>query len=524
MKNWDAQRYLDEFEKEILKEEIFQDAEMNRRNAETLIVVTKEKYVYKITENAVSYIGKQGENPAPDLQESDITFNITPQKEYTNTNVMVEIIANFKIGTNSLQYSMDGTTWKDYGEPITIEENSAIYVRLINELGEVGNSATKNITKIDKQEPQEAIITFNKTRLTEGETVVATVTQSDNGVSGVDITNCKYVFTTNNGAIGTSDTSKYTGGTFKKEVGEELTINCTKAGTYYLHVLTVDKAGNKKESIAKTQVIVEKEKELPNEAIISFNTTSLTEGESVIATVTQSDNLSGVDIKNCRYVFTASNTTIGTNDISKYTGGSFQKATEEKITLNCSQAGTYYLHVLTVDNSGNKRETISSQGVFVKAKPLYLVQNGVLKMSAQSVVGGASLTQDNGYVKFRMDRTAGNDWLPSYGVSWYLSGTRRFSKIHCKISAPWGAADRAGFYLFGGRTQAGAGRADSIYANTDFCRIQILENDKNPFTDIKTFSSALNSSPSQLYVGFQFYWRNYTAPGRQINIYELYLE
>ena len=83
MKNWDAQRYLDEFEKEILKEEIFQDAEMNRRNAETLIVVTKEKYVYKITENAVSYIGKQGENPAPDLQESDITFNITPQKEYT---------------------------------------------------------------------------------------------------------------------------------------------------------------------------------------------------------------------------------------------------------------------------------------------------------------------------------------------------------------------------------------------------------------------------------------------------------
>ena len=92
------------------------------------------------------------------------------------------------------------------------------------------------------------------------------------------------------------------------------------------------------------------------------------------------------------------------------------------------------------------------------------------------------------------------------------------------MSAPWGAADRAGFYLFGGRTQAGAGRADSIYANTDFCRIQILENDKNPFTDIRTFSSALNSSPSELYVGFQFYWRNYTAPGREINIYELYLE
>ncbi len=42
----------------------------------------------------------------------------------------------------------------------------------------------------------------------------------------------------------------------------------------------------------------------PNASIIDFSTNTVTVGESVTVTVSQSDDLSGIDIKNCKYVFT----------------------------------------------------------------------------------------------------------------------------------------------------------------------------------------------------------------------------
>ncbi len=250
--NWSNKTYLDEFEKEIRKEDRLKGAEINRRNDETIHVITKEKYVYKVTENEVKYIGIQGENPPIDLNKEDITFNITPNIEYTNNDITVEIILNTEIGTNILQYSTDGTTWNNYEKPIVVSQNGAIYTRLINELDEIGEGATENITNIDKQMPNEATIVFSANRVIEGQNITATVTQSDEGVSGIDIEKCKYVFTQSNEEIGTNDDDmdKYTGGTFSKEIEEQLTLNCTTFGNYYLHVLTVDKAGNRKESIS----------------------------------------------------------------------------------------------------------------------------------------------------------------------------------------------------------------------------------------------------------------------------------
>ena len=51
-------------------------------------------------------------------------------------------------------------------------------------------------------------------------------------------------------------------------------------------------------------------------------------------------------------------TEIGITDTSAYTG-SFS-TNPETITLSSNSTGTYYLHVLTVDNAGNKTETVSS--------------------------------------------------------------------------------------------------------------------------------------------------------------------
>ena len=51
------------------KEETFKEAEINRVSDEAIIVITKEGWVYKITENEVKYIGTQGETDIPTLEQ-----------------------------------------------------------------------------------------------------------------------------------------------------------------------------------------------------------------------------------------------------------------------------------------------------------------------------------------------------------------------------------------------------------------------------------------------------------------------
>ena len=123
-----------------------------------------------------------------------------------------------------------------------------IYARLYD-----GTSSGKyaNIEVMDKIEPN-ATIKLSGTTVEVGETLTAEITQTDEG-SGVDINKTKWVFNTEAGNIGT-EASKYTGGTFTK-TSETITIPTTTGGTYYLHVLTVDNAGNKKEVISERIVI-----------------------------------------------------------------------------------------------------------------------------------------------------------------------------------------------------------------------------------------------------------------------------
>ena len=114
---------------------------------------------------------------------------------------------------------------------------------------------------------------------------------------------------------------------------------------------------------------------IPNAAEISFSATSANVGTSITATITQSDSQSGVDIRNCRWVYNTVAGDIGT-DASDYTGGSF--VTErENLALTATTPGSYYLHVLTIDNAGKARES--------KAGPI----------TVKRYVTGITLDQDN---------------------------------------------------------------------------------------------------------------------------------
>ena len=119
-----------------------------------------------------------------------------------------------------------------------------IYARLYD-----GTSSGKyaNIEVMDNIEPN-ATIKLSGTTIEVGGTLTAEVTQTDNE-SGININQTKWVLNTEAGNIGT-EASKYTGGTFTK-TPETITLLTTAGGTYYLHVLTVDNAGNKKEIISE---------------------------------------------------------------------------------------------------------------------------------------------------------------------------------------------------------------------------------------------------------------------------------
>ena len=99
----------------------------------------------------------------------------------------------------------------------------------------------------DTVAPQDAGISLSGTSTTTAGSVTATVTLKDNE-SGVNATASKWTYNTNSGNIGTNESSY--NNTFSSN-GQTIQLKATTAGTYYLHVLTVDNAGNKKETISK---------------------------------------------------------------------------------------------------------------------------------------------------------------------------------------------------------------------------------------------------------------------------------
>ena len=96
----------------------------------------------------------------------------------------------------------------------------------------------------------------------------------------------------------------------------------------------------------------------PN-AEIKLSAKSVEIGGSLTAEVTQTDEESGINVSKTKWVLNTEEGKIG-EDEGLYTGGTFS-TNPQTITLKIEEGGTYYLHVLAVDNVGNKKETISNK-------------------------------------------------------------------------------------------------------------------------------------------------------------------
>ena len=153
----------------------------------------------------------------------------------------------------TIQYQKGGISgsWTTGTNVTGLHHRDTVFARLTDGRNYGGEAS---ITILDTVAPQAATINLSGTSTTTAGSVTAKVTLKDNE-SGVNTTASKWVYNTNAGNIGTNESSY--NNNFSSNV-QTITLKATTPGTYYLHVLSVDNAGNKKEIISSSAVTVEK--------------------------------------------------------------------------------------------------------------------------------------------------------------------------------------------------------------------------------------------------------------------------
>ncbi len=140
-----------------------------------------------------------------------------------------------------------------------------------------------------------------------------------------------------------------------------------KASELNLHDTVYVRLWDGKEAGNTVSKIIEDE-ELPNDAKIEFSTTSTNIISKITAHIELTDDQSGVNIQACKWEYTTTSDNVGT-DPNNYTGGTFTENIQD-IKLKATVEGLYYLHILTIDNAGNAKETISTQAITVETAEL----------------------------------------------------------------------------------------------------------------------------------------------------------
>ncbi len=164
--------YLEEFKKKVDASEVFKGKrstdiiEGDEEGEDKLRVVTKEGYVFDITEEEVKYVGQVGEEglePLPDIEVGAIIIEPDPTA-WTSEKVTVSIKLKEEVAAElknyKIQYTKDQeakTGWTDYKEDNKpeMETNGTIYARIKNNLGETSYTASQGINNIDRVKPNE---------------------------------------------------------------------------------------------------------------------------------------------------------------------------------------------------------------------------------------------------------------------------------------------------------------------------------------------------------------------------------
>ncbi len=218
----------------------------------------------------------------------------------------------------------------------------------------------KIITKPDSVVPNTPQITAPGYSNNYTITPITVTLTDDEGGSGISKTNSKYIIDKTATSYNEEDSMWQSATGF---LGEEFTgntatvgVSVVEEGEYYVHVLAVDNARNKKSGISGKIVV---DTLIPNEAGITIPTTTTTNSIDATVVLNDNENGSGIDLSKCKYIYSTVSYPYGDTESIWDTGTVFTSETQT-ITVTSSTNEIYYLHVLLVDKAGNRREVLSS--------------------------------------------------------------------------------------------------------------------------------------------------------------------
>ena len=226
---------------------VYENLEQNKKYYIKVVVIAKnnqtaEKEILRTT------------GTVEGLTDTNTTFTYSPDG-WTNGNVTAT--ARTEVTGYTLQTSKNGKDWTNTSSQ-TFSENGTIYARVVDNIGQATGYTSGNVDKIDKALPDEATIEIigETTQASSPVTLNVKVTHLDAN-SGIDITSCKYVLNTTSTEIGT-DESSYSDGIFSNNQQTIEIRPSSSTDSWYIHVLSIDNVGNKKESIKGPITITEK--------------------------------------------------------------------------------------------------------------------------------------------------------------------------------------------------------------------------------------------------------------------------
>lgn len=190
------------------------------------------------------------------------SFEYDKTKYIGQVEVKINVSDDAKIYTvqyNTQDNNDESTNWVTYNleDSITVSQNGYIYGRFVNlETNEIGYRFKALIDNLDDTKPEQASIAFDKEIVKSGETANVAVSMKDNE-SGIDVENSKYVINQTQEEIGVDSTQWESGVAFTSNP-QTIEIKNLAGGTYYVHVLSTDLAGNKIETVSSGIVVKQK--------------------------------------------------------------------------------------------------------------------------------------------------------------------------------------------------------------------------------------------------------------------------
>ena len=178
--------------------------------------------------------------------KKDAIILATDKNDWTNTNVILEATYPQYSSDYIKEISTDGgKTYSTYTNKISVSQNCDIKAR-VKKGDQIFLENSLSISKIDRDKPT-AQVTVSK--IVFG--LNAQITGSD-VVSGLNYNKCKYMINNSSTKLGENE-ALYTTGTLSG--GSASLKKVMAGGTYYVHVLVTDKAGNKNEIVSSSVVV-----------------------------------------------------------------------------------------------------------------------------------------------------------------------------------------------------------------------------------------------------------------------------